>query len=142
MTAKLSGSSGRLDLCFLQWFPKTTLGNPSSVSYIKNVPNKRDLFQKHTMIVSKRLFNQASIIWPVRVFMLLEINRVVFGQTCCSCCSLLPDGDNVDADKLSPLLSSAAGLQLFGIFLLSLSKEYVFFSKALSLPLGTVLSIL
>lgn len=33
LTGKLSGSSGRLDLCFLQWSPKTTLGNTSSVSF-------------------------------------------------------------------------------------------------------------
>lgn len=55
--------------------------------------------------------------------MLLEITRAVFCQTCCTCCSLLPDGDNGDTDKpyrLAPLLSSAVGLQLFGLVLLSL----------------------
>lgn len=45
LTAKLNGSSGRLDLCFLQWFSKTTVGNPTLVSVtLKKVPNKRDLF--------------------------------------------------------------------------------------------------
>lgn len=55
--------------------------------------------------------------------MLLEITRAVFGQTCPAHCSFLRDGDNVDGDKphqLAPLLSSAAGLQLFGLVLLSL----------------------
>lgn len=43
--------------------------------------------------------------------------------TCRAHCSFLPDGDNVDGDKphqLAPLLSSAAGLQLFGLVLLPL----------------------
>lgn len=55
--------------------------------------------------------------------MLLGITRAVFGQTCCTRSSLLSDGDNEDTDKphlLAPLLSSTAGLQLFGLLLLSL----------------------
>jgi len=51
---------------------------------------------------------------------LLETIRAVFGETCSTRCSFLPDGDNVDADKLcglAPLWSSAAALQLFGLLL-------------------------